>query len=179
MLNNSLNNIIDNSEIGMFRNTKYSYSVSGRYLYNNINVDIIDQLKLIFHYIDISQIRDVYGSSIIKSDLYGGRNYVKEGSFTDEQVNNLKDNNINISLTLSNHFFNKDIYKDNIKLLEKYHNSGNGIICTDDELAKLIRNDFPLYKIKASLLRNVVNLEEIKRCLDIYDEIVLPTSFIL
>lgn len=164
------------TNLEMFKNSKYFYSISGRHLFNNINVDIIEQLKYTYYYINIPQISNIYGNVITNSELYGGRNYIKISSLTDEQIKLIYKNNIALSLTLSNHFFTEELYKKNLFLLEKYHKKGNSIICTSDDFAKLLRKDFPLYEIRASLLKNINTIEKIKRSLEIYDKVVIPPN---
>ena len=86
----------------------------------------------------------------------------------------LKNRNIHIALTLTNHYITKDLYLKNIPFLEKYHQKGNIIICTSDELTKMIRKDFPMYRLRASIIKNINTVDSIRQAFDLYDDVVIP-----
>lgn len=156
----------------IFKNPLYSFSVSSRLIRNEINA--LKYLQFLYVYLEISQIKTVFGSTTDFSDFYGGRVYSANKSLTNEHIELLSDNNINIALTLTNHFFSEEIYLNNKLFLEKYHKEGNVIICTSDELAKKIRKDFPLYKLRASIIKNANTLNKVNKALELYDDVVIP-----
>jgi len=51
---------------------------------------------------------------------------------------------------------------------------GNSIIVTNDDLARWIRQDFPEYRIDASVIKNINNQRKLDQAFTIYDEVVLP-----
>ena len=166
-------NVVDlKAKHKIFKNPDLSFSVSSRLVDNK--TDIIRYLQLLYIYIDISQISTVFGSTTDPSDFYGGRVYNPLRSLSEQQVNTLKNKNINLALTLTNHFFSKELYSKNLLFLEKYHQKGNVIICTSDELAKMIKKDFPLYLIRASIIKNLNKIESIKKAFDLYEDVVIP-----
>ena len=86
----------------------------------------------------------------------------------------LYDHHIGLALTLTNHYVSSGIYTGNLPFLEKYHRRGNVIICTSDELARMLRKDFPLFNIRASIIKNLNTLDKVARALDLYDDVVIP-----
>jgi hypothetical protein len=64
----------------------------------------------------------------------------------------------------------------NAWLLDKYHRKGNAVIVTNDDLACWVREDFPYYRIEASVIKNINTIEKINDSLALYDTIVLPMS---
>ncbi|MFZ4522028.1 MAG: hypothetical protein ACOYNC_09995 [Bacteroidales bacterium] len=156
----------------MFKNPAYSYSVSGRWV--NQRSNIVKYLQFSFVYINFSQIASVFGSTTEPSGFYGGRVYDAAKSLNDNQVNELYLRNINVALTLTNHFFTPELYQQNRSFLEKYHKVGNIIICTSDELARMIRKDFPMYQIRASIIKNLNSILKVSKALELYDDVVIP-----
>jgi hypothetical protein len=155
-----------------FKNPNYSYSVSGRWV--GTRMEMIKYLQFYYIYLNISQIQSVFGSTTEYSDFYGGRVYEAEKSLTQPQLDTLYSKNINLALTLTNHFFSKELFDKNLPFLEKHHRQGNVVICTSDELAKLIRTNFPLYKLRASIIKNLNTIKKIKKAYDLYDDVVIP-----
>jgi len=155
-----------------FKNPNLSYSVSGRWV--GQRMDILTYLRFYFIYLNLTQIRSVFGSTTELSGFYGGRIYDPKKSFTETQLETLYLRNINLALTLTNHFFSMELFEKNLPFLEKYHRKGNIIICTSDELAKLIRKNFPLYRLRASIIKNLNTVEKVKMAYDIYDDVVIP-----
>ena len=148
------------------------FDVSSRFVIPDVN--ILNYLKIYFMYLNQNQIGTVYGNVVYPSKLYGGRPYNLEHSMTDRHVRQLYDANIGVSLTLTNHFFESQIYDDNSDFLERFHRQGNTIVCTNDELAKRIRSDFPQYKLKASLIKHLNIRKKVEKALEVYDYIVIP-----
>jgi collagenase-like PrtC family protease len=81
-----------------------------------------------------------------------------------------------IRLPMSNHYVEREEYVDNKPLLKKFHRPGNSIICTNDDLARWVREDFPDYRLDASVIKNVKSHEKIEQAMDLYDSVVLPMS---
>ena len=156
----------------IFKNPKYSYSVSGRWVGERMN--ILNYLRFYFIYLNVSQISTVFGSTTEYSEFYGGRIYDPKKSFTPHHLDTLLNRNIHLALTLTNHFYSHDLFIKNLPFLEKHHRSGNVIICTSDELAKQIRRNFPNYILRASIIKNLNTLEKVKKAFDLYDDVVIP-----
>ncbi len=156
----------------MFKNPAYSYSVSGRWI--NQRSSIVKYLQFSFVYIDFSQITSVFGSTTEPSGFYGGRVYDPAKSLNENQIDTLYNRKINLALTLTNHFFSHELYQQNLLFLEKYHREGNVIICTSDELARMVRKDFPMYQIRASIIKNLNSVRKVSKALELYDDVVIP-----
>lgn len=148
------------------------FDVSSRFVIPDAS--ILNYLKVYFMYLNLNQIETVYGNVVYPSKLYGGRIYNLEHSMTDRHVQQLYDANMGVSLTLTNHFFDAQIYDDNRYFLERFHKPGNTIVCTNDELAKRIRSDFPQYKLKASLIKHLNTQKKVEKALEVYDYVVIP-----
>lgn len=168
-----LSNVVDLKTHHLtFRNPALSYSVSGRWVSPGTN--ILRYLQFYFIYIDIHQVSSVFGSTTEPSGLYGGRKYDPKRSLTNQQVATLCDRNIAVALTLTNHFFSKDLYAENLQFLEKYHRDGNVVICTSDEFARLLKKDFPKYTLRASIIKNLNTLKKVEKALLLYHDVVIP-----
>ncbi len=168
-----LKNVVDISvSHSAFKNPAFSYSVSGRWAEKK--AEILKYLQFYYIYIDIRQIETVFGSTTIPSGLYGGRVYNPAQSFTEKHLDTLYSRDISLALTLTNHFITKETYAENLSFLEVYHREGNVIICTSDEFARMLRRDFPLYKIRASIIKNLNTLEKVNKAFDLYDDVVIP-----
>ncbi len=156
----------------MFKNPNYTYSVSGRWV--GPRMDILNYLRFYFIYLNVQQIQTVFGSTTEPSDFYGGRIYNPKQSLTKTHLDSLYNRKISLALTLTNHFYTEELFEKNLPFLEKNHRTGNVIICTSDELAKEIRKNFPLYTLRASIIKNLNTVEKVKRAYDIYDDVVIP-----
>ncbi|WP_309020826.1 hypothetical protein [Pelagicoccus sp. SDUM812003] len=93
---------------------------------------------------------------------------------TKEHVKALDRAGIRIALTLTNHFFRKEDYELTLPILEKHHCTGNSIICVNDSLARQIKNDFPKYSLKASVIKKIDSQRRLESAFDLYDQVVLP-----
>lgn len=111
-----------------------------------------------------------------KSTLYGGRPFTGR-QLSDRDASKLYDAGIGVRIPLTNSFVDREEYLANRGLLRKYHREGNAVIVTRDELANWIREDFPGYRIEASVIRNINTHEKIEAALDLYDTVVLPMKF--
>lgn len=110
-----------------------------------------------------------------RSTLYGGRAFVRR-ELSDRDVYQLNNAGIGIRLPMSNHYVERDEYLDNKPLLKKFHRKGNSIICTNDDLARWVRDDYPDYRLDASVIKNIKTYEKIEQAAELYDSVVLPMS---
>lgn len=167
------NNLLkDKKDLKFFKNRKFNFTISSRKLTQDQNIE--EYIKKYFPYIDFSQVESFYGFADEFYPLYGGRGYKSDLVLNDKHTKELEDRGINISLTLTNHYFDETAYTKSLPLLKKYHQMGNSIVCVNDELAKRIREDFPLYKLKASLIKDLNSVEKVSEALKLYDLVVIP-----
>ena len=120
----------------------------------------------------INEIDSLFGF-VEKSTLYGGRQFT-DREFSDNDAQQLSSAGIGIRIPMSNHVVERKEYKFNLWLLRKYHVAGNSIICTNDDLARWIRDDFPNYRIDGSVIKNIKSHEKIEAAMKLYDSVVLP-----
>ncbi len=155
-------------------NTPYkpncSYTISARG--KKPNVPIFAFLRKNYGFVPLAEIESIYGF-VEQSTLYGGRNFLKP-ELSERDVRQLNNAGIGLRLPMSNHNVTREEYDANRDLLKKYHLDINSVITTNDELAKWIRQDFPLYKLDASVIKNIHTYEQIDQALEIYDGVVLP-----
>ncbi|MDD3959728.1 MAG: hypothetical protein PHF65_05995 [Oscillospiraceae bacterium] len=170
-------NLIDvNRQMSIFRLAGLDYTVSGRNLGKHDTDDIMKYLCLEYMYCDHQAIRSVFNHTTDYSPLYGGRKYSLRNALNDHHIGTLRENGIGIALTLTNHFFDEEKYSETIPLLKKHHDPINSVICTNDDLALRIRNEFPDYTVKASLLKNIETIENIEKACQLYDQVVIPMN---
>lgn len=170
---NFSHNRVDFKESFMdFKDNRLSFSVSSRNI--RPDIDVMDYLRVFYTYCDIRQIESVFGSTNICSRLYGGRLNRRKYELTDNHLDRLTENGIHLALTLTNHFFDDVSYRESLPLLEAHHRKGNSIICTNDALAVRVKQDFPFYEIKASIIKKIDSLDKVNRALEIYDSLTLP-----
>jgi len=166
-------NTIDlKNNIKGFRDPRFSFSVSSRYLTPDMNMRIY--LKLFYLYCGVDQIESVFGSTTMFSPILGGRIYQKDRSMNSQHLAELSESGIGIALTLTNHFFTPAMYNDSMALLEEHHIEKNSIICTNDDFARQLKKDFPKYELRASIIKNLNTRYKICRALDLYDVVVVP-----
>ncbi len=108
-----------------------------------------------------------------RSTLYGGRGFSRR-ELSDKDVSQLNNAGIGVRLPMTNHYATRREYKLNHWLLRKYHRKGNSVICTNDDLARWIRDDFPDYRLDASVIKNVRSMDKIEKAMELYDSVVLP-----
>jgi len=120
----------------------------------------------------INEVDSLFGF-VEKSTLYGGRRFVGR-ELSDDDVRQLNDAGIGIRLPMSNHIVERKEYRLNKWLLRKYHRKGNSIICTNDDLARWIREDFPDYRLDGSVIKNIKSHRKIELAMELYDSVVLP-----
>jgi len=147
-----------------------TYTVSARnkprdvpafaYLRNNYGNLALNEIDSLFGFVE-------------KSTLYGGRGFSNR-ELSDRDVTQLNNAGIGIRIPMSNHNVERKEYRLNLWLLRKYHTPGNSIICTNDDLALWIREDFPNYRLDASVIKNIKTHSKIKEAMKLYDSVVLP-----
>jgi len=130
------------------------------YLRNNYGNLALNEIDSLFGFVE-------------KSTLYGGRGF-SHRELSDRDVTQLNNAGIGIRIPMSNHDVERKEYQLNRWLLSKYHVSGNSVICTNDDLARWIREDFPDYRIDASVIKNIKTHKKIAAAMALYDSVVLP-----
>lgn len=146
----------------------FTISVRGK----SADIPIIPFLAKNYPGIPYQEIDSVFGF-LEKSTLYGGRPFT-ETQISDADVINLYSLGIGVRIPFTNHYVSRAEYEENLPLLEKYHRKGNAVIITNDQLAHWIRDEFPKYKIEASVIKNIDSYKEIDRAFELYDTVVLP-----
>jgi len=147
-----------------------TYTISGRS--KTDREPALDFIKRCFSVVPIAQIESIFGF-VEHSTLYGGRIY-QGRQLSDADAVSLNEKGIGIRVPLTNHFATLEEFKSNRSLLKKYHNPLNSIICTNDDLAQWIKEEFTDYDLEASVIKNITNLEQVDDALQIYDTVVLP-----
>lgn len=150
--------------------TIYTISARGKKLKQSVK----DYLDKYFQHIPLKKIDSIFGF-IEPTTLYSGRPFLKR-QISDLDYKFLQENNIGLRLPFTNHYVSKEEYEKNKPLLEKYHKEGNSIIISNDDFAKWVKKDFPLYKLEASILKEIDSIEKINKALELYDTIVLPMN---
>lgn len=120
----------------------------------------------------LNEIDSLFGF-VEKSTLYGGRAFIGR-ELSDRDVAQLNNAGIGIRIPMSNHVAELKEYRLHKWLLRKYHKPGNSIICTNDDLARWIRQDFPDYRLDASVIKNIKTHRKIEAAIELYDSVVLP-----
>jgi len=128
------------------------------------------------HYgnVPLREIDSVFGF-VSRSTLYGGRAFTRR-ELTGRDVSQLNHAGIGIRLPLTNHYVEREEYEKNASLLHRFHRPLNSVIVTNDRLARWIREDFPGYRIDASVIKNIKTHRKINEALELYDSIVLPMN---
>ena len=119
-----------------------------------------------------SSISVVFGFTEERSRLYGGR---KSGyGATKKDLSELYDHGIGFDVVMTNHHFNEEAYQESQSLLQGIHRKGNGVVCTNDELAMRIKEDFPELTLRASMIKHCDTAEKVEKALELYDYVTLP-----
>jgi len=147
-----------------------TYTVSARN--KSAEVPVFAFLRKNFGNVPLREIDSVFGF-VEKSTLYGGRQFV-ERELSSRDVTQLNNAGIGVRLPMSNHDVERREYELNAWLLQKYHREGNSVILTNDDLAKWIRQDFPEYRLDASVIKNLKTHRRIDAAMELYDSVVLP-----
>ncbi len=149
---------------------EYTFTVSARS--KHPNVPVFSFLRRQFGNVALAQIESLFGF-VERSTLYGGRGFFRR-ELSDRDVQQLNNAGIGLRIPMSNHYVTRTEYEENFSLLRKYCRKGNSIIVTNDDLARWIRQDFPTYRIDASVIKNIKNRRKLDQVFEIYDEVVLP-----
>lgn len=120
----------------------------------------------------LNEIDSLFGF-VEKTPLYGGRVF-SQRELSDRDVTQLNNAGIGIRIPMSNHKVNREEYRLSSWIFRKYHSPMNSIICTNDDLAEWIREDFPNYRIDASVIKNIKSHRKIEAAMELYDSVVLP-----
>ena len=148
------------------------YTISGRE--KPVNEGIIPYLRRAYGHIPLDEVESVF-AFVERTTLYGGRQFAGP-ELTDDDIESMYAHGIGYRIPLTNLYIDRDEYNLSLWLLDRYHRPGNSVIVVDDELAQWIREDFPKYKVEASIIKNINSYEKIDQALEIYDTVVLPTS---
>jgi len=151
-------------------NTVYTISARGKKLRKPVK----EYFNTYFPNIPLKKIDSIFGF-VEKSTLYSGRPFFGP-QISEKDYQFLQKNNIGIRIPFTNHFVTEKEYQKNKKLFDKYHKKGNSVIISNDDFAGWIRRDYPLFKIEASILKEIDSIEKINHALEIYDTIVLPMN---
>lgn len=158
-----------------FRQPEFRYTVSGRLLTPNVTVRAY--LKAYFPYIEATQVESVFAFVDTRVPLYGGRIYRPEQALRAGHVAELAELGLGLSLPMTNHYFDRQAYEASLPVLAAHHRRGNSVIMVDDEFARQVRQDFPLYTRKASVIKRLNKPEKFAPAFDLYDVVVLPMDW--
>jgi len=153
-----------------YQKPEYSFTVSARG--KPPDLPVFAFLRRQYGYIPLEQIESLYGF-VERSTLYGGRSFHRR-ELSDRNVQQLNNSGIGVRIAMSNHYATRTEYEANFTILSKYCRKGNSIIISNDDLARWIRQDFPDYRIDASVIKNINNQRKLDQAFKIYDEVVLP-----
>ena len=156
-----------------FRHADLSFTISLRGFPAG-DFSVVDFLQLQYPFLRLSQIRSVFAFHECFTRLYGGRSFNAADVLRTGDLEEIYRQNIGFYIPLTNHFVDQAQYDAALPFLEMHHREGNTVTCVSDSLAKWVRRDFPLFEITASVIKNLVREEEIRRALEIYDKVVLP-----
>jgi hypothetical protein len=148
----------------------YTFTVSARS--KPPNVPVFQFLRRHFGHVPLNQVESLFGF-VEYTPLYGGRVF-KRRELSERDAAQLNHAGIGLRLPLSNHYVSRDEYEASRDLLEKYHHEINSVIVTNDDLARWVREDYPEYRIDASVIKNVNSLKKLEQAFELYDEVVLP-----
>jgi len=149
-----------------------TYTISARG--KKPQVRVFTYLRDNYGNVPLREIDSLFGF-VESSTLYGGRAFVRR-ELSERDVFQLNNAGIGVRLPMSNHYVERKEYLENKTLLKKYHKKGNSIICTNDDLARWVRDDFPDYRLDASVIKNIKSYRKIEEASELYDSVVLPMS---
>lgn len=158
-----------------FRDPRFRYTVSGRHFGPRIRVQ--SYLRAFFPYIDAAQVESLFAFVNTHAPLYGGRVFQKEFALRPEHLAEMAAMDIRLSLPMTNHFFDRQAYEASLPVLAAHHQRGNSVILLDDEFARQVRQDFPLYTRKGSVNKRLLSPRTFAKAFDLYDIVVLPMEW--
>ncbi len=135
-------------------------------------VPILAYLRNNYGNVPLREIDSVFGF-VERSTLYGGRVFVQQ-ELSGRDVAHLNEGGIGLRIPMSNHSVDAEEYRRSASLLARHHRKENSIIITNDDLVRWIRQDFPRYRLDASVIKNINSHRKIDEALKLYDSIVLP-----
>ena len=138
------------------------------------DVPVFQFLRRHFGHLPLNRIETLFGF-VEYTPLYGGRVFHGR-ELSERDVFQLNNAGIGLRLPLSNHFVSREEYATSGPFLERYQQEINSVIVTNDDLAGWIRQDFPGYRIDASVIKNINTLKKLEQALMLYDEVVLPMT---
>lgn len=146
----------------------FTVSARGKYVWNPI------MPYLAHHYsaLPIETIESVFGF-VDPCTLYGGRPYWFR-QISDRDAAELNSRGIGVRIPITTHFVDRREFDRNRPVLEKYHKEGNSLILYNDTMVPWIREDFPKYRIEASMLKFLNTYDKIERALETFDTVVIP-----
>ncbi|MBI9052684.1 MAG: hypothetical protein JEY96_02635 [Bacteroidales bacterium] len=151
-------------------NTVYTISARGKKLKQPVK----DYFNTFFPNIPLNKIDSIFGF-VEQTSIYSGRPFLRR-QISEKDYQFLQENNIGLRIPFTNHYVSEKEYIKYKPLLEKYHKKGNSVIITNDNFVRWIKKDFPLFRIEASILKEIDSLEKINEALELYDTIVLPMN---
>jgi len=140
----------DYKDFAKFDNIKFSVSCRNK----PTVLPVRDFLKSEYGFLRYDQIDTVYGFTKDLVPLYGGRSFKKDFVLSDDDLSNMYEDGIGLRLPLSNSLVTYEDYKASKSFLKLHHRKGNDVIITVKKLAEWIREDFPLYTIDCSTIKN-------------------------
>ena len=150
------------------------FTISGREKSFDESESIASYITRVYRQIRLDQVESIFAFTE-RSTLYGGRPFFKP-NILDKDIKSMYELGIGYRLPLTNHYVTREEYECNFCFLEKYHRDGNSVIIVNDDLAKWIKEDFPRYRVEASIIKNIKTHKRIDENLELYDTVVLPTS---
>lgn len=151
-------------------NTVYTISARGKKLKQPVK----EYFETFFPNIPLSKIDSIFGF-VEPTTLYSGRPFLTR-QISEKDYQFLQEHNIGLRIPFTNHYVTEKEYEKYKPLLNKYHKKGNSLIITNDDFVSWVRKDFPLYKIEASILKEIDSLEKINNALNLFDTVVLPMN---
>ncbi len=125
-----------------------------------------------YPHVAVAQIESIFGF-VEPSPLYGGRPFAQP-ELSPRDVAVMAECGIGLRLPLSNHHVTREEYEQEKPFLARYHRKGNSVITVSEDLAAWIRQDFPLFDLEASVIKEIDTPVKIARVLERYDTVVLP-----
>ena len=147
-----------------------TYTVSARN--KPPDMPIMAYLRKNYGNIALREINSVFGF-VERCTLYGGRGFTRR-ELSQRDVTQLNNAGIGIRIPMSNHSVERDEYERYANLLARYQRPCNSVIITNDDLAHWIQEDFPQYRLDASVIKNLKSYKKIDEALTLYDSVVLP-----
>lgn len=150
------------------------FTISGREKSFAPDESIASYIRRVYRQIQLDQVESIFAFTE-RSTLYGGRPF-HQRNILDKDVSEMYGLGIGYRIPLTNHYVTREEYECNHCFLEKYHRTGNSVILVNDELGKWIKEDFPKYRVEASIIKNIHTHKQIEEAFEVYDTVVLPTS---